>query len=270
LKNILIRSITGIVCVVVISGSVYFHPYAFGALFTIITGLCLWEFHTFTRCREMQTLGTVSGMYLFVATFLFASGHFDIGIFLPYILLLFLILVRGLFVNKTNPLNEWLVSFFAQVYCAGFLSLLNFIAFDISHTYIPYYVLLVFVFVWINDTCAYLIGSMFGRHKMFPAISPLKSWEGFAGGFVVTLAFSLLFATLFPLFMPLYHWIAFACAVVIAATCGDMVESMMKRTFEVKDSGTILPGHGGILDRMDSVILATPVAYAYIYFFIQN
>jgi phosphatidate cytidylyltransferase len=257
--------------VLAISGSIYFHPYAFLSLFTVITGLGLWEFHTFTGYRKMRLLGMFGGMYLFVASFLYAAGHAGSVIFLPYILLLQLILLRVLYLKTKNPVGEWAFTLFAQLYCAGFLSLLNFIVFD-SHTseYSPYYALLVFVFVWLNDTSAYLIGTLFGRHKMFARISPLKSWEGFAGGFIVTLAVSLLPARMFPDLMAAYHWPVLAMIVVLFATWGDLVESLMKRNFHVKDSGTLLPGHGGILDRMDSVIMAVPVVYIYIECFIRN
>jgi phosphatidate cytidylyltransferase len=258
--------------VIAISGSIYFHPYAFLLLFALIVGLGLWEFHAFTGHRAMRLLGTFSGIYLFAASFFFAGGYVDRCIFLPYILLLQLMLVRGLYLRTENPVRGWMIALFAQLYCAGFLSLLPFIAFDPStYEYLPFYVLLIFAFVWTNDTSAYLIGSIFGRHKMFPRISPQKSWEGFAGGFIVTLSVSLLLAGLFPgLLTAMHHWPALSVIVVVFATWGDLVESLMKRNFEVKDSGTLLPGHGGILDRMDSVILAVPVVYIYVEYFIRN
>jgi phosphatidate cytidylyltransferase len=219
----------------------------------------------------MQSLGTFSGMYLFAASFFYAGGYAGNCIFLPYILLLLLILVRVLYLKTDSPVVDWSVTLFAQVYCAGFLSLLNFIAFNPSAPgYSPYGMLLIFAFVWLNDTSAYLIGTAFGRHKMFPRISPLKSWEGFAGGLVVTLLASLLFAGLFPGWMAVYHWIALAALIVVFATWGDLVESLVKRNVGVKDSGTLLPGHGGILDRLDSVILVVPVVYIYIESFIRS
>jgi len=219
----------------------------------------------------MQSLSTFSGIYLFAASFFYAGGYVGHYIFFPYILLLLLILVRGLYLKTDRPVADWSVTLFAQLYCAGFLSLLNFIAFNPSTTgYSPYFMLLIFTFVWLNDTSAYLTGTTFGRHKMFPRISPLKSWEGFAGGFVVTLSASLLFAELFTGWMAAYHWIALATLIVVFATWGDLAESLIKRNFGVKDSGTLLPGHGGILDRLDSVILAVPVVYIYIESFIRN
>jgi phosphatidate cytidylyltransferase len=241
-------------------------------LFAVIVGLGLWEFHSFTAYRPMRLLGTFSGIYLFVASFFFAGGYVDMHIFLPYILLLLLVPVRALYLKTENPVNDWMIALLAQMYCAGFLSLLNFIAFDsATFEYSPYYVLLIFVFVWLNDTSAYLIGTIFGKHKMFPRISPQKSWEGFAGGFGVTVSASLLLAGMFPCpTTAVYHWPALAVLVVVFATWGDLVESLMKRSFGVKDSGRLLPGHGGILDRMDSIILAVPVVFIYVEYFIRN
>jgi phosphatidate cytidylyltransferase len=259
-------------CVAAISGSIYFHPYAFLILFVAIAGLGLWEFHSFTAHRAMRLLNTFSGMYLFAASFFYAGGYVGGHIFLPYILLLQLILVRALYLKTENPMNEWMVALFAQLYCAGFLSLLNFIAFDpATFEYSSGYVLPIFVFVWLNDTSAYLIGTIFGRHRMFPRISPQKSWEGFAGGFVVTVSASLFFAELFSgLPAAMYHRPVLAVVVVIFATWGDLVESLIKRSFGVKDSGSLLPGHGGILDRMDSVILVIPAVFVYVESFIRN
>lgn len=271
LKNILVRSLTGIVCVLAISGSIYFHPYAFVSLFAVIAGLGLGEFHALAGYRKMRWLSVSGGMYLFVASFLYAGGYAGGYVFLPYILLLQLILVRALYLKIENPVGEWAMTLFAQLYCAGFLSLFNFIVFDPqTGDYSPYYALLIFVFAWLNDTSAYMTGTAFGRHRMIERISPQKSWEGFAGGFAVTLAVSILFAGLFSGLMEWYHWPVMAIIVVVFATWGDLVESLIKRNFGVKDSGKLLPGHGGILDRLDSIILTVPVIYVYIECFIRN
>lgn len=259
---------------VIISGAIYYHRYAFGALFLIITALSICEFHTFTRRRELRTVSAILGIALFLLTFFYASGEGWVGLwtFLPYIILLLSALfVIGLLLKSDERFKPWMMVLFAQIYCAGSLSLLNFIAFDPqTHAYSPWFVLLVFVFVWLNDTCAYLIGTAFGRHKMAPCISPLKSWEGFFGGLVVVMAAAVAFARYFTELMSAWQWIAFAAIVVVFATLGDLVESLMKRSFGVKDSGTLLPGHGGLLDRLDSVILAIPAVYLFITFFIRN
>ena len=152
-------------------------------------------------------------------------------------------------------------------------SLLNFIT-SVPNTpgeivHIPYFALAIFVFVWVNDTGAYLVGSMLGKRRLFERISPKKSWEGFYGG----LAFVLITSQIFAWFMPAtnwYTWLGLAGTIVVFGTWGDLIESLMKRTLGVKDSGHVLPGHGGMLDRFDSVMMAIPAAYIYIELFIRN
>jgi phosphatidate cytidylyltransferase len=211
-------------------------------------------------------------MYLFAASFFYAGGYVSHIVYLPYVLFLLFLLVAGLYRKTANPVHDWAMELFAQFYCAGLLSLLNFVAFDPSTShYMPHYVLLIFIFVWLNDTGAYLVGSAWGKHRMYPRISPQKSWEGFWGGSMVATVSSLLFVYFFPEMMAQwYHWPALAVVIVIFDTWGDLVESLIKRTYDVKDSGTLLPGHGGILDRLDSVFLASPAVYLYLEVFIRN
>jgi phosphatidate cytidylyltransferase len=249
------------------------HVYGFLALFTLIAGWSLNEFYGFTGIAGWRKrAGIAGGMYLFAATFGYAGGYVSNGVFLPYVFFLLLLLIGGLYSKTSQPVHDWAMALFAQFYCAGLLSSLNFIAFDFSKAvYTPVYILLIFMLIWMNDTGAYLIGSRFGKHRLFPRISPLKSWEGFWGGLAVTLAGSLLLVRFFPEAFPAwYHWPALATVVVTFGTWGDLVESLIKRTYGVKDSGTLLPGHGGILDRLDSIILASPAACFYLELLIRN
>ncbi|MDR3262073.1 MAG: phosphatidate cytidylyltransferase [Tannerella sp.] len=273
MKKIITRTITGIIFVAVITTATYAHAYGFLALYAVIVGLALWEFYGFTGFTGWRKLaGIFGGMYLFAASFFYAGGYASGHVYLPYLFYLLLLLICGLYRKTPNPVNDWAIALFAQFYCAGLLSLLNFIAFDAGTSdYMPRYVLLIFIFIWLNDTGAYLIGSAFGKRRLFPRISPLKSWEGFWGGWTVTLAASLLLACFCPELLPAwYHWPALAAVTVIFGTWGDLVESLMKRIYGVKDSGALLPGHGGILDRLDSVILASPAVYFYLELFIRN
>ncbi|MDR3267724.1 MAG: phosphatidate cytidylyltransferase [Tannerella sp.] len=274
MKNLIIRSITGIVFVAVIVAACI-HIYGFLILFTLITGLVLWEFYGLTGLKGWRkAMGISGGMYLFTATFFYAGGYVPDYVYLPYLCFLLFFLISGLYLKKACPVNNWALELFAQFYCAGLFALLNFVAFNYSGTlpdYRPHYILLIFMYVWLNDTGAYLIGSTFGKHRLFPRISPLKSWEGFWGGWAVTVISSLFFARYCPaIFQEWYHWPALAVIVVVFGTWGDLVESLIKRTYGVKDSGTLLPGHGGILDRLDGVILASPAVYVYMECFIRN
>jgi phosphatidate cytidylyltransferase len=151
--------------------------------------------------------------------------------------------------------------------------LLNFIVFQSSDTvqseFISLPALALFIFVWLNDSGAYLIGSVMGRHRLFERISPKKSWEGFWGGFILVLASSQIFAFYFPS-ISWFNWLGMAAVIVVFATWGDLTESLMKRMLGVKDSGNLLPGHGGMLDRFDSILMALPALYIYLQLFIQN
>jgi len=120
-----------------------------------------------------------------------------------------------------------------------------------------------FVILWINDTFAYLFGTAFGKHRLFERISPKKSWEGSIGGALISIIAAWLIAS-FTNSLPLIHWIVIAIIIVICGTLGDLVESMLKRSLNCKDSGTLLPGHGGILDRFDSVLISAPIIFVYI------
>lgn len=130
--------------------------------------------------------------------------------------------------------------------------------------YNPILPLSIFIFTWINDTGAYCTGMLFGKHRLFERISPKKSWEGSIGGGVFSIIVAIVMAHYFP-FMPISIWIGLALTVVIFGTLGDLTESLLKRTIGIKDSGNILPGHGGMLDRFDSTLMAVPAAVVYLY-----
>jgi phosphatidate cytidylyltransferase len=277
LKNLIIRALTGIIFVVVLVSAICIHPIFFLILFCVITGLTLWEFGGLIKHYEnanlQQALNVLGGVYLFIATFVYANGLTDGKIFLPYLLFIMLTMIAELYYKAPNPINNWAFTLFAQVYCAGSFSMLNFIGAEPGTpgvmTYTPLFIMAIFIFVWLDDTGAYLVGSLIGKRKLFERISPKKSWEGFFGGLILVLASSQAFAWFAPEISRL-NWLGLAATVVLFGTWGDLIESLLKRTLGVKDSGHILPGHGGMLDRFDSVMLAVPASYIYIELFIRN
>lgn len=277
MKNLIIRALTGIIFVVVLVSAICIHPIFFLILFCVITGLTLWEFGGLIKHYEnanlQQALNVLGGVYLFIATFVYANGLTDGKIFLPYLLFIMLTMIAELYYKAPNPINNWAFTFFAQVYCAGSFSMLNFIGAEPGTpgvmTYTPLFIMAIFIFVWLDDTGAYLVGSLIGKRKLFERISPKKSWEGFFGGLILVLASSQAFAWFAPEISRL-NWLGLAATVVLFGTWGDLIESLLKRTLGVKDSGHILPGHGGMLDRFDSVMLAVPASYIYIELFIRN
>ncbi|MDH6358981.1 phosphatidate cytidylyltransferase [Parabacteroides sp. PF5-9] len=268
---------TGIAFVIILVAAICIHPLSFLIVFTLITGGLLWEFYglleNFEGARLKRLINSLGGAYLFIASFLSANALTGNLIFLPYLLFLIYIMISELYNKAPNPIANWSLIFFGQIYCAGFFSLINYIS-SIPDTpgeiaYTPLYVLAIFIFVWLNDTGAYLIGSLFGKRRLFERISPKKSWEGFLGGLLVALATSQAFAWYAPEITRL-QWLGLAFVIVVFGTWGDLIESLFKRTLNIKDSGTVFPGHGGMLDRFDSVILAIPATYVYIQLFIRN
>ena len=277
MKNLIIRALTGIIFVVVLVSAICIHPIFFLILFCIITGLTLWEFGGLVKHYEnanlQRAVNVLGGVYLFIATFVYANGLTDGKIFLPYLLFIMLTMIAELYYKAPNPINNWAFTLFAQIYCAGTFSMLNFIGAEPGTpgvmSYTPLFIMAIFIFVWLDDTGAYLVGSLIGKRKLFERISPKKSWEGFFGGLILSLASSQAFAWFAPEINRM-NWLGLAATVVLFGTWGDLIESLLKRTLGVKDSGNVLPGHGGMLDRFDSVMLAVPASYIYIELFIRN
>ena len=180
-----------------------------------------------------------------------------------YVLWVLVRLTTGLYLHHTNQIEALSRSMMSQLYIAMPLGVLNFL-----YAYTPAIVLLMFVMIWLNDTGAYLVGSSMGRTRLFERISPKKSWEGFWGG----LAFAAIAGFLASRFVseiggvaPTGVWAAYGVVVGVVATLGDLVESLIKRTLNVKDSGRLIPGHGGILDRIDSLLFVAPASVVFVF-----
>lgn len=277
MKNFIIRTITGIIFVAAIVAS-FLRPEAMVLLFSIVTGMTVWEFTGLVNEREHVTvnrfISTVAAVYFFYAMTYFCSdlygGIAKSVVFIPYLVTIIYLLIAELYLKQDDPIHDWAYTMLAQMYIALPFSLLNVLAFNATkdglvtfNTLLP---LSVFVFLWVNDTGAYCVGSLIGRHKLFPRISPGKSWEGSIGGavFVLAAAYAISYF-LDQTMLTTLQWLGLGLVVVIFGTWGDLVESLFKRTLGVKDSGTILPGHGGMLDRFDSSLLAIPAAVIYLY-----
>jgi phosphatidate cytidylyltransferase len=176
-------------------------------------------------------------------------------------------MISELFRRQENPIHNWAYFILGQVFIALPFSLLSFILF--IDGYQPLVLLSVFVTIWVNDTGAYLVGVTFGKNRLFERISPKKSWEGFVGGALAALASGYVFSLLIPE-ISLLNWFIFSEIIVIFGTLGDLIESLLKRTIHVKDSGNVIPGHGGLLDRFDSMLLAAPVVFIFLSFLFEQ
>lgn len=277
-KNFIERLLTGIVYVGVFVFCIIFNQYTFLLLFGAITVLCLWEFYSLVNAQKRAMINPIyncfGGLLLFSSTYLFASGTFSYIIFFPYLLYVVIVFIAELYERRQDPITHMAYIFLGQCYIAIPLSVLNLIAFfpltaGDPPTYNYIWILSLMVFIWINDTGAYCVGSLIGKHRLFERISPKKSWEGFVGGLLFTMASAFVFAHFYPE-IPYYHWLGLAVMVVAFGTWGDLVESLMKRTLMIKDSGQTLPGHGGFLDRVDSLLMAVYAVLFYLQLFIQN
>ena len=279
MKNLIIRSITGVLFVAIIVVS-FLNSIAMTLLFALITGLTLWEFCGLVNEQKgvqiNKFISTVAGVYLFFAMRAYLS---DIGlvhseVFIPYLLSVIYLLISELYLKNENPVVNWAYPMLGQMYVALPFALLNVLAFRSTPDGVVYSYLAplcIFIFLWSNDTGAYCFGSILGKHKLFPRISPAKSWEGSIGGgiFVIIIAGLIGYFTelngVNDLKMNIPQWMGLGLTVAVFGTWGDLVESLLKRTFKIKDSGSILPGHGGMLDRFDSSLLAIPASVVYLY-----
>ena len=278
MNNFIVRTITAIIFVAVIVAS-FLRAETMVLLFALVTGLTIWEFTGLVNDRPQVTVNrmitTVAGVYLFFAMAGFCSEIIPSAVFIPYLITLVYLMVAELYLKHEDPINDWAYTMMTQLYIALPFSLLNALAFHLTPEgeviYDPVLPLCMFVFLWINDAGAYICGSWLGKHKLFPRISPGKSWEGSIGGGILVMLiaasipylleqFSLLTVNYSPL-----QWAGLGLVIVVFGTWGDLIESLFKRTLGIKDSGNVLPGHGGMLDRFDSSLLAIPAAVVYIY-----
>ena len=277
MNNFIARTITGILFVATIVVC-FLNPTAMIFLFALVTGLTVWEFTGLVNDRPgvavNRFISTVAGVYFFLAMAGTTSGFTSSTVFIPYLITIIYLLVAELYAKQEDPIHDWAYTMMSQMYVVLPFSLLNMLAFRAAPEGIMYVYTLplsVFVFLWVNDTGAYCCGSLFGKHKLFPRVSPGKSWEGSIGGgiFVLVAAALVWYLTdvydMNPTGMGMWEWMGLGLTVVVFGTWGDLVESLFKRTLGIKDSGNILPGHGGMLDRFDSSLLAIPAAVVYLF-----
>jgi phosphatidate cytidylyltransferase len=262
MKNFLLRSLTGSVYVVLVVAGVIVNSSAFVALFSLVVILCLQEFYGLINVSKRASVNPYfhcfGGLVLFATGYFYASGILGKLILVPYLIYIVISLISELYRKNQDPLMNLAYTLLGQCYIALPLSVLCSLAFGVDDSGIHYSqtpVLALFVFIWVNDTGAYLVGITLGKRRLFERISPKKSWEGFFGGLVFTTLSSLVFFH-YEQGIPYYHWIGLAVTVVVFGTWGDLIESHLKRTLDVKDSGRSLPGHGGFLDRFDSLLFA--------------
>jgi phosphatidate cytidylyltransferase len=262
LPNIVVRILAGAVFIGLLLGGILINEYTFVVIFSLLTVLCLYEFYglieTSAKVRVIRPWNILGGFFLFLGGFYYCVYSASAHAFVPYMIYLIVLFISELYMKHENPIQSLSYSLLGQVYIAGPLALTNYLVFAYEPgSYHCVYILALLITIWVNDTFAYLTGMTFGKHRLFERISPKKSWEGFIGGAIVAIVSSLIFAHFFTNLSTI-GWLGFTAVVVVFGTWGDLFESLIKRTLGVKDSGNMIPGHGGILDRFDSTILAIP------------
>lgn len=279
MKNFILRTISGAVYVALIISSILLFdnsPIAYLLLMSAFVALGINEIYSMTLKEDSESwsiilIDMLGGIGLFVSLYYMSieetssMGFWLIGV-AAYMVARS---IAQLYRPKQNAVHNLGRSYFSLVYVALPLGMLNsIIAMTSART-----LLAIFCFIWINDTGAFLSGITLGRHKIFKRVSPKKSWEGFIGGVLLCVAAA--FAShhwLNDFFQcpPIHVWVGLGVVVALAATFGDFVESLLKRTLDVKDSGKLIPGHGGILDRIDSLLLVAPAALIFLALIVYN
>jgi phosphatidate cytidylyltransferase len=269
-SNLTERVLTAILFVIVLLGSIIQSELASSLLFFVIILLCLREFYNFFRPTEIMPqslVGIVSGLLFFSISVMARQSHLAISTLFLIIPLIFLVFVFELYRNKPKPIQNIAVTILGIVYVSVPFTLLHELSYfngkEFS-THYDYAILLGYFFVlWANDTGAYFVGRAMGKNKLFERISPKKTWEGSIGGALSGLLVAYLNSLLFP-DIALSLWLVMASIVVLFGSLGDLVESLFKRSLGIKDSGKLLPGHGGVLDRFDGIFISAPLVYTFL------
>lgn len=287
-KTFITRTLTAIVFVAVLLGGIMYNYWSFALLFLVVSVWGLYEFYQLAEklgAKPYKAIGLIAGGFLYTEHALASliSYEFEVSSNLLMSLcfvFLFIIFLVALFDERPNTILNTAYTFLGIIYAViPFIILINISNFvsskevyglveytAINAGFNPHYVLGIILLIWLNDSAAYLVGSFIGKNKLYERISPGKTWEGTIGAAVITMACSYIISLWFQE-LAFIHWLVIALIVAVLGTAGDLVESMLKRQASVKDSGKIMPGHGGILDRFDSLLFVSPFIYAYLQLF---
>ena len=275
MKNFLIRTASGAVMLIVVLGAMLLSKWSFMALMSVIAIGGMWEFYRFSQkagYEPMKALGIFTGVVMLCAG-LALSMFFDtansgnalillVASMAALVLIVPLMFICELYRKSATPIANIATSLLGALYVALPMALLIVTPMLLGGgEWNPWIMILYIFIIWANDVFAYLFGITLGRHRLFERISPKKSWEGFFGGLLGAMAMGWVAATILGASVPM--WIGLALVAAISGVFGDLVESLMKRSVDIKDSGNIIPGHGGWLDRFDALILSAPFVFIY-------
>ena len=266
MRNLITRSISGIIYVTLFLFAILYDAKSYIALTTVFAIICIWEFSKLIKSKNIIPYLFLGGMLYF---FIYPIEGYSSITSLIVTLISSLILIYYLFssrkIKSDTILLRLLLQLFYLVLPFYFLISIPFI----FGNYLPEILICILIFIWVNDSFAYIVGKNFGRTKLFESVSPKKTIEGFFGGLIFSLIAAFFISQQYDnLKISLLDWMIIAAILSILGTIGDLIESKFKRQAKSKDSGSIMPGHGGMLDRLDSLFFAAPFVYLYLYFII--
>jgi phosphatidate cytidylyltransferase len=269
-SNLAQRFITGFFGVAIIVGATLWSVESFSLLFLIISLAALTEFYNLaerTGISPQKYLGLCTAVWVFIGISVLSnlSSTLSHALQMVFVLFLFSIFIAELYRKKENPFNNIAWTLLGLIYIPFSLALFTWIPVN-ADGYQPQIALGYFIILWSGDTGAYFIGRQFGKHKLFERHSPKKTWEGSVGGALASLLAAYIISINY-LQLSVIHWFAMAAIIIVVSTFGDLVESMFKRSIHIKDSGEVLPGHGGFLDRFDGVFISAPFVFVYLKLF---
>jgi len=253
------RVLSVLVAIPIVIMAIYWSPWTYFLFFLTVVILAMLEFYRLANLggvSPQKHWGMVGGIFSYTLVFIHAMGYIPGHYLYMLCLVIALIFPIALYHKSITPFTDIAYTLLGIVYVSGPLTLLHIIAFT-NGTYSQEIIMGILLILWAHDTGAYLVGSSIGKRRLFQRISPNKSWEGTLGGAPLALVVSYRIANYFRV-LDLETWLGVGSIIVVAGTYGDLVESMFKRSLNIKDSGAIIPGHGGILDRFDSFLLASP------------
>ena len=269
-RNLITRGVAGVVYVLILLFGILYNKYAFIAVFGFTLVLALNEFYRLIEDKTPHLISKlfniISGTIIFISAYLFLEEKTMLALPLAALIYLLALLVSAILINRSDIFNTIIYSAFGQLYITLPFCLLLLISYEYEMAdpaYFYAFILAIFVFIWVNDTFAFLTGVTMGKNKLLERISPKKTVEGFIGGIFFTMLAGVGFSFIFTEYT-IFFWIGFAFIASIFGTLGDLFESLIKRTYKVKDSGQLIPGHGGILDRIDSLLFVIPAIYVYL------
>lgn len=256
MKELFRRLLTGAVYVILLLSAVFLSSDAFDFLFMIFGLACLYEYKRLTKLRGYLIF--IAYLIMWWAYIYLIRDQNLVNLLMALTVTVNLTLIYYLFRGKrlTNTYEKFITGL---LYIGGGCIFLTMIPYK-DDDFAKYLIIGIFILIWVNDSFAYLVGKTLGKTKLFPSVSPKKTIEGSLGGLIFTVAAAYFMARYEPIVNP-WQWVILAVVIVIGGGLGDLVESKLKREAGVKDSGAILPGHGGMLDRLDSLIFAAPFAY---------